>query len=104
MYVEEAIPRRTQPSGKRGHLEIKNLAAADQKHNLDMIAFFQRPLGIPFSRDKSLIVDHHLDGHIQLALLVQQYFSGFLAVPVHNMCDDVRHGPIGHIQMGLFPD
>ncbi len=28
-YVEEAIPRRTQPSGKRGHLEIENLAAAD---------------------------------------------------------------------------
>jgi hypothetical protein len=28
-YVEEAIPRRTQPIGKRGHLEIENLAAAD---------------------------------------------------------------------------
>jgi hypothetical protein len=31
-YVEEAIPRRTQPirtKRKRGHLEIENLAAAD---------------------------------------------------------------------------
>ena len=40
-YVEEAIPRRTQPNGKRGHLEIKNLAAADQQHKLNLVALFQ---------------------------------------------------------------
>lgn len=39
-YVEEAIPRRTQPIGKRGQLEIENLAAADQKHKLNLVAFF----------------------------------------------------------------
>ena len=43
-YVEAAIPRRTQPICKRGHLEIKNLAAADEQHNLNLITVFQRPL------------------------------------------------------------
>ena len=37
-YVEEAIPRRTQPIGKRGQLEIENLAAADQEHKLNLVA------------------------------------------------------------------
>lgn len=39
-YVEEAIPRRTQPirtKRKRGHLEIENLAASDEQHDLDRI-------------------------------------------------------------------
>jgi hypothetical protein len=29
-YIEEAIPRRTRPIGKRDRLEIKKLAAADE--------------------------------------------------------------------------
>jgi hypothetical protein len=40
VYVEEAIPRRTQPIGKRGHLGIKNLAATDQQHKFHRIPIF----------------------------------------------------------------
>ena len=94
-YVEEAIPRRTQPIGKRGQLEIENLAAADQQHKLELVALFQRPPGILLPRDKALIIDHHLDCHIQFTFFIQHYFARLLTMFVNNMANQIRHCAVG---------
>jgi len=81
--------------------ETIGLSSADKQHNLNYITFFQRPPGILLSRDKPLVIDHHLDRQIQFSGLVQQYFTRRPAMPFHNMRDKIRHRPAGHFQFGL---
>ena len=81
--------------------EAIDLSAAYEKHNLNHVTFFQWSPGILLARNKPLIIDHHLDRHIQFTGLVQQYLTRRLAVPVHNVGDKVCHCAAGYFQLGL---
>jgi hypothetical protein len=96
--------QRTQPSGKKGHLKIKNLATAYEQHYLNPIAVSQPLPGQLVTRHKSFVIEHHLNGHIQLAAVVQQDFAHLVAASLNNIRYQICYGPVSHFQLDLFAD
>jgi hypothetical protein len=103
-YVPHKNPRRTQPSGKKGLLKIKNLAAAYEQHNPNPITVFKLLTGQLITRHKAFVIEHYLYGHIQLTAAIQQDFARLFTASINNMSNQVCHGPVSHLHFYFFAD